>query len=113
MNKFINDLKKQGALKTANHLKSRIEYTLTPKGFEEKAKLKRQHISHSISLYKKIKVMISEGLREMDGRDENNLVFYGAGELCEIACILISQNNHRKIKIIDNNRLHITIKIKT
>lgn len=104
VNKFINDLEKQGALKIANNLKSRTEYTLTPKGVEEKTKLKIQHIAHSIDFYKKIKVMISERLRKFNGNNESHLVFYGANELSEIACVLLSQGNYNKVKIIDEKK---------
>ncbi len=104
VNKFINDLKNQGALDIANQLKYRVEYILTPKGVAEKVKLKIQHIFHSLDFYNNMKRMISDRLAYLNKAGYQNLIFYGAGELCEIACILLSQTNNRTIKIINDKK---------
>jgi biotin operon repressor len=104
VNKLIKDLKYQGFIKAGNHIKTRPEYILTIEGFTEKNKLKAKHISYSINFYKIIKGMIHERLVELKSNERKKFVFYGAGELCEIACILLSHKNQRKVKIVDNEK---------
>lgn len=104
VNKFIKELTKQGIIETKNHLKTKTEYNITPKGVIEKTKLEIQHFSHSISLYRQIKNIVSKRLTKLKKNKEDNIIFYGTGELCEIACILLKDNDYKRIRIIDDKK---------
>lgn len=104
VNKIIQEKKTEGEIKIVDQLKGKVEYNLTPKGVAEKNKLKNQYISYSISLYSEIKRIISERLETLRKNGDDRLVFYGTGELCEIACLILCSNNCGPIKIVDDKK---------
>lgn len=102
VNRFIKDLKDQGIIEAIKPLNYTTEYFLTAKGIEKKNQLRMQHVSYALQFYNRIKHMIEKRLSEVKTVNENNLILYGAGELCEIACIYLRNDKRTKIKIIDD-----------
>lgn len=104
VNKIIQEKKTEGEIIIIDQLKGRVEYNLTPKGVAEKNKLKNQYISYSIGLYADMKRIISERLEALRKNGDDRLVFYGTGELCEIACLILCNNNCVNIKVVDDTK---------
>lgn len=104
VNKLINDLCNQDIIKRDKHSNNKVKYQLTAKGEAAKIVLYKKHLSLYIRYYKKMKSVVWQQLEKLKNMSANNILFYGAGELCEIACLLSAQDNCHKIMIIDDNK---------
>ncbi len=101
VNSFINKLLSQGVFKVSKRSRNRIRYILSPKGVSKKAELSREYFEYSLGYYKAIKQKISKSIQMLAKNDIQNIILYGVGELCEIACIVIHEENISDIRIID------------
>lgn len=105
VNKLIKDLTALDYMKIDNFEKNKVRYVITSKGVAWQADLKEQNLLHHLECYKETKKIVEQGLIQFMGLHENcRILFYGAGELCEIACTIIIQNNHREIEIVDDKK---------
>lgn len=104
VNKIINELSSKGLLDTGNSEKNKIQYTLTTKGAARHSDLNKQDLLNQIEGYKRIKKVVGQGLAQFkDLAGSCCILLYGAGALCEIACMLFSQTNTScEIKVIDD-----------
>ena len=109
VNKFMSDLSIQGLITVDTIAPKKAGYILTSKGVTEKTKLARLHLFDNIAIYKKIKKLVKQRLVALEDISENCILFYGTGELCEIACVLSSQNACNKIKIIDDEKANLNL----
>ena len=103
VNSFINNLLIQGVFKTSKLSKNRVSYKLSPKGIVEKAELTRKYFAYSMGYYKEIKNRISKVIQTLVNNGKRSIILYGTGDLCEIACVVLSENNLGDVKIIDDN----------
>jgi DNA-binding Lrp family transcriptional regulator len=101
VNSCVNKLLSQGIFKRSKRSKNRIKYILSPKGVIRKAELSKEYFEYSLGYYKAIKQRISKSLQMIAKNDNHNIILYGTGELCEITCIVIYEQNIGGIKIID------------
>ena len=104
VNTFIKKLTNQGICKIENRPKSKIKYMLTPLGVIEKTKLTKKYLAYSIDYYKGIKQRISEILSALANAGKKKIVLYGAGEITEITCIVVDENNLDKVMIFDDQK---------
>ena len=77
---------------------------MTPNGIEQKNRLLGLYFKYSIGLYRKIKIRIGNLLSELENNGKNNIILFGSGDLCEIACVILSEKCIEKIDIIDNQK---------
>lgn len=103
VNKFIQNLKNEGIFQITNLPNKKVKYIITPEGFIEKTDLTIQYLSHSIDHYNELKQRISDVLKALKQDKKRNLVLYGASELCEISCVLLSSERYFKIEILDDH----------
>jgi NADH/NAD ratio-sensing transcriptional regulator Rex len=101
VNSFINKLLAQGVFNVSKRSKNRIKYNLSQKGISIKSELSKEYFEYSLGYYKAIKQRISKSLQMLAKNDKTNIILYGVGELCEIACIVIHEENISGIRIID------------
>lgn len=104
VNAFINKLLIQGVFKTSKLSKNRVRYILSPKGILEKAELTRKYLEHSIGYYKEVKRRVAELLSMLSKTGKRKIIFYGAGDLCEIACVIIGENDKANVTVIDDKK---------
>lgn len=90
-NACIKRMVKKGYIKVANMDRNRFQYLLTPQGFAEKARLTYQYMQHSIEFYKETRARVRECLQSVSQQGLHNLVFYGAGDVAEIAYITLNE----------------------
>ncbi|MFH1102667.1 MAG: winged helix-turn-helix transcriptional regulator [Pseudomonadota bacterium] len=105
VNAFIKRLAHKGYFKITTIPKNRVAYMLTPKGMSEKTRLTYEYIHFSFQFYRKARAKLHEifiGLEEQGG---NQVVFYGAGELAEIAYISLQETSVRLTAIVDDQRI--------
>ena len=109
-NLLIKRLVKKGYVKTGRAIKGkRIRYLLTPQGIAEKTRLSIGYLENTIRLYTETKDKIRRSLLNLAGLtgEENKrqrVVFYGAGEVAEIAYIALDRSLFELVGVVDDRK---------
>ncbi len=109
-NLLIKRLVKKGYVKTGKAIKGkRIRYLLTPQGIAEKTRLSIGYLENTIRLYTETKDKIRRSLLNLAGLtgEENRrqrVVFYGAGEVAEIAYIALDRSLFELVGVVDDRK---------
>ncbi len=108
-NLLIKRLVKKGYVKTSNAIKGkRIRYLLTPQGIAEKTRLSIGYLENTIRLYTETKDKIRSSLlnlaRLTGAENRQRVVFYGAGEVAEIAYIALDRSLFELVGIVDDRK---------
>ncbi|MBW1715922.1 MAG: winged helix-turn-helix transcriptional regulator [Deltaproteobacteria bacterium] len=101
VNRFIKRLVNKGYFKVKTLPKNRVKYLLTPKGLAQKSKLTVDYLRYSVNFYKEIKALLVRRFKEMERRGINRILFYGAGEVAELAYLYLQFTNVRLAGILD------------
>ena len=102
VNSFIKRLVKKGYFKITHIPKNRIRYILTPKGAAEKTRLTYLYIQHSYNFYKNARQKLRDLFDELEDKGQRQIVFYGAGDLAEIAYISLQDSGLDLIAVVDD-----------
>ena len=104
VNSFIKRLVKKGYCKVTTIPKNRVKYILTPAGAMEKTRLTYEYISVSYNYFKTARNRLNELYVDLERQGKNRIVFYGAGEVAEIAYLSMTGTNLQLIAVIDAER---------
>ena len=103
-NSFIKRIARKGYIKLTTIPRDRAKYLLTAQGIAEKSHLTLKYLQYSINFYKQAKEAISKAYAAMEQEGVQHIVFYGIGEIAEIAYILLQQQNQMKLAgVIDEH----------
>ncbi|HEY3131873.1 MAG TPA: winged helix-turn-helix transcriptional regulator [Acidobacteriota bacterium] len=110
-NLLIKRLVKKGYVKTSGAIHGgRVQYLLTPRGIAEKTRLSIAYLENTIHLYTETREKIRSSLDALalsDG-DGNNIrqkiIFYGAGDVAEIAYITLNDSAFELIGVVDDHK---------
>lgn len=102
-NAFIKRIARKGYIKLTTIPRHRVKYYLTPKGFTEKAQLTIKYLQYSLDFYKKAKERLSLVYEELHREGVREVVFYGTGEVAEIAYILLQENDMKLVGVVDED----------
>jgi DNA-binding MarR family transcriptional regulator len=105
VNSFIKRLAQKGYFKVANIPKNRVKYILTPKGATEKTRLTYAYIKYSFEFYKNSRQKIRELFAQLSKQGIQKIVFYGAGDLAEIAFLSLQETPIQLVAVVDDNKL--------
>ena len=105
VNSFIKRLVKKGYFNIGHLPKNRIQYILTPRGVAEKSRLTYEYIQHSYKFYKEARQKLRDLYADLEKQGVLRIVFYGAGDLAEIAYISLHESSIELVAIIDNRRV--------
>ena len=105
VNSFIKRLVKKGYCKVSTIPKNRVRYILTPAGTMEKTRLTYEYISISYNYFKCARNRLHELYDELLQQGKHRIVFYGAGEVAEIANLSMTGTNLKLVAIIDPERV--------
>ena len=105
VNSFIKRLVRKGYVKIATIPQKRIKYILTPRGAAEKTRLTYEYIQHSYSFYKEVRQKLRDLFDEMEKQGVTAIVFYGAGDLAEIAYVSLQQTPINLVAIVDDEKV--------
>jgi hypothetical protein len=92
---------------------NRVSYLLTPTGLAEKARMSRLYFERSLSFYAEARDRISDRFVKLSAEwatdtdrssNEKRIVFFGAGELAEIAYVCLQGSDLRLIAVVDDER---------
>ncbi|MCP3933477.1 MAG: hypothetical protein GY705_30780 [Bacteroidetes bacterium] len=82
-----------------------MKYILTPKGAAEKTKLTYEYILYSYNFYKDARNKILDLFNELEASNVKTVVFWGTGELAEIAYALIFKTSLKLVGVVDFDKV--------
>ena len=101
-NACLKKMIRKGHIKVKGINHKRIAYYLTPEGFTEKSRLTYHFLQHTVSYYKNLKQKVTSKLDLISSSGVRRIVFYGAGEVMEVAFICLQETNLEVLGIIDD-----------
>ena len=104
VNSFIKRLAQKGLFKIKNIPKNRVKYILTPMGAAEKTRLTYKYIQYSFHFYKSAREKLRILYYGLTKNGNKKIVFYGAGDLAEIAYISLQETPIQLVGIVDDNK---------
>jgi len=104
VNSFIKRLAQKGLFKIKNIPKNRVKYILTPKGAAEKTRLTYKYIQYSFQFYKSAREKLRILFYGLTKNGNKKIVFYGAGDLAEIAYISLQEVPIELVAVVDDNK---------
>ena len=104
VNSFIKRLAQKGLFKVKNIPKNRVKYILTPKGAAEKTRLTYKYIQYSFQFYKSAREKLRILFYGLTKNGNKKIVFYGAGDLAEIAYISLQETPIQLVGIVDDKK---------
>jgi DNA-binding MarR family transcriptional regulator len=104
VNSFIKRLVKKGYFKARHIPKNRMRYFLTPKGAAEKTRLTYLYIQYSYNFYKEARQKLRELYSDLEKQGVSRLVFYGAGDLAEIAYLSLQETDIELVAVFDDEK---------
>ena len=103
-NACLKKMIRKGHIKVKGVNHKRIAYYLTPEGFTEKTRLTYHFLQHTVSYYKNLKQKVTSKLDEISQTGAKQIVFYGAGEVMEVAFICLQETNLDLMGIVDDSQ---------
>ena len=103
VNTFLKRLVNKGYFKVKTMPRNRLKYFLTPEGLARKSKLTAQFLRYSVNFYTDIKELLLNKYQEMEEKEIHSVLFYGAGEVAELAYLYLQLTNLRLAGIIDDD----------
>jgi DNA-binding MarR family transcriptional regulator len=101
VNTFLKRLVSKGYSKVTTLPKNRLKYFLTPEGIARKSKLTVEYLHYSMNFYRDIKLLLLKKYKEMETNKVQSILFWGAGEVAELAYLYLQQTNIQLAGIID------------
>jgi len=102
VNTFLKRLVNKGYFKVKTMPRNRVKYFLTPTGLARKSKLTVEYLQYSVNFYKEIKNLLLNKYMEMEKNHVKSLLFYGAGEVAELAYLYLKSTNIQLVGVIDD-----------
>jgi Mn-dependent DtxR family transcriptional regulator len=106
-NLLVRRLVSKGYVKVTTIPRNRVKYLLTPAGLAEKTRVSKAYLDNTVRLYTETRERIRESLERVSadlatrGLDKR-IVFYGAGEVAEIAFISLQRTDLQLVGIVDD-----------
>jgi DNA-binding Lrp family transcriptional regulator len=103
-NACLKKMVKKGYIKIKGINHKRISYYLTPEGFSEKTRLTYHFLEYTVNYYIRLKKNISSKLDMFLKEDIKRVVYYGAGEVMEVAFVTLHETDLELLGIIDDDK---------
>lgn len=104
VNTFLKRLVNKGYFKVRTMPRNRVKYLLTPKGVAQKSRLTVKYLRYSVNFYKDVKNLLLNTYSELEMKDVNTILFFGAGEVAELAYLYLQLTNMKLAGIIDDRK---------
>ena len=102
VNTFLKRLANKGYFKVKTMPRNRVKYFLTPKGLARKSSLTVKYLRYSVNFYKEIKNLLLNKYKAMEKNQLNSVLFFGAGEVAELAYLYLQLTNIKLVGIVDD-----------
>jgi DNA-binding MarR family transcriptional regulator len=104
VNTFLKRLVNKGYFKVKTMPRNRLKYFLTPEGLARKSRLTAEYLRYSISFYKDVKGLLIGKFSEMERNQVSKVLFYGAGEVAELAYLYLQLTPLELSGVIDDEQ---------
>ena len=101
-NLYLKRLIKKGYIMVDTMPRNRIIYNLTPKGIAEKSKLTYEYMKYSFNFYKDLRLRVKKVFLAIEKDKAKKIVFYGAGEIAEIAYLSLQETSLDLVAVVDD-----------
>jgi len=102
-NACLKKMIRKGHIKVKGINHKRIVYYLTPEGVTEKTRLAYHFLQYTVNYYINLKKKISSKLDLISKSGINRILYYGAGEVVEVALICIHETDLELVGIVDDS----------
>ena len=102
VNTCLRRLVDKGFFKIETMPRHRVKYFLTHEGLARKSRLTVEYLRYSVDFQREIKKLLLGKYLEMRENGVTSLLFYGAGEVAELAYLYLQLTNIRLTGIIDD-----------
>jgi len=103
VNRFLKRLVNKGYFKITTMPKNRVKYFLTPEGLARKSKLTVEYLSYSVNFYREVRALLLEKFRELEANQLRSILFFGVGEVAELAYLYMQLTDLRLVGIVDTS----------
>ena len=95
-NLYLKRLARKGYIKILDFprkpsVRKRLRYLLTPKGIAEKSHLTYEHITYSLTLYRRTRATLRESLSRLPENGLKRIALFGTGEAAELAYLTLKE----------------------
>jgi DNA-binding MarR family transcriptional regulator len=104
VNTFIKRLVNKGYFKVKTMPRNRVKYFLTPKGLARKSRLTVEYLRYSVNFYSEIKKLLLNKFNEMENDRTASILFFGAGEVAELAYLYLQLTNIKLAGVVDDSK---------
>ena len=103
INTCLRRLVDRGYFRVETMPRHRVKYFLTPEGLARKSRLTVEYLRYSVDFQREIKKLLLGKYFEIGKDGVTSLLFYGAGEVAELAYLYLQLTDIRLAGIIDEN----------
>lgn len=106
-NLLIRRLVGKGYVRIANMGARHVRYLMTPEGWDALATATRASLENTVHLYTQTREQIRDSLAtisEQCAEHEKRIVFYGAGDVAEIAYVSLQNTDLSLVGVVDDTR---------
>jgi len=104
VNTFLKRLVNKGYFKVKTMPRKRVKYFLTPEGLARKSKLTVEYLQYSVNFYREIKNLLVSKFKEMEENRKSSILFFGAGEVAELAYLYLQISDIQLVGIVDDRQ---------
>jgi len=104
VNSFLKRLVNKGYFKVKTMPRKRLKYFLTPEGLARKSRLTAEYLRYSISFYRDVKDLLLGKFTEMENNQVNKVLFFGAGEVAEMAYLYLQLTKLELVGLMDDQK---------
>ena len=101
VNTFLKRLVNKGYFKVKTMPSNRVKYFLTPEGVARKTRLTVEYLQYSAKFYRDIKQVLIEKFEEMERARIESILFFGIGEVAELAYLYLQLTALCLVGIVD------------
>jgi len=105
VNTFLKRLVNKGYFKVKTMPRNRVKYFLTPEGLARKSRLTVEYLRFSMNFYKDVKNLLLKKFSEMESNQVRSILFFGAGEVAELAYLYLQLTGIQLAGIVDDERV--------
>ena len=105
VNSFVKRLVQKGYFKVTTIPRNRMMYVLTPEGATEKTRLTYKYVQQSYRFYKEARQKLYSLFQGLTQDGVKRIVFYGAGDVAEIAAICLEETLISLVAVVDDSRV--------
>lgn len=101
VNSYLKRVIYKGYIKTKQLERRRLQYLLTPTGIKEKSRLTFEFLKYSYQYIHQVRNKVRDLLIPLIKQGKINIVFYGSGEIAELAYLAVREVKANLVAIID------------